>query len=133
MLKNTDVAIRLQYENCGRKLVKVSIKKEKPEEKTITVGIVFAPVFCLLLSAVPLAFAADKAPGDYEDEKTMSFVLKPETDRRNTISAGGIHTVAIKADGTVVATKCRFEEENYGIFYNKIMKRGTPEGVPLLA
>ena len=48
------------------------------------------------------AIAFGKA-GDYEDAREQAFRLWNETTQRDTLSAGGQHTVGLKADGTVVA------------------------------
>ena len=41
--------------------------------------------------------------GNYADAKAQSFALWAEFAQRDTLSAGGSHTVGLKADGTVVA------------------------------
>ncbi len=46
--------------------------------------------------------------GDYKDARERSFELWDQVARRDTISAGRGHTVALKADGTVVAVGANY-------------------------
>ena len=43
--------------------------------------------------------------GDYRDARERSFALWEQIAQRETVSAGNCHTVGLRADGTVVATK----------------------------
>ncbi len=100
------------------------IAKQK-KKNVITIASVACAVivFILLLNtliiplinyhhAVALMDAGDKAEaaiafgksGDYRDAKEQSFQLWNDVAVRETISAGNVHTVGLKTDGTVVAT-----------------------------
>ena len=51
--------------------------------------------------------------GDYSNTRERSFALWEQVADRETVSAGGSHTVGLKSDGTVVATKYTWDDSVY--------------------
>ena len=51
--------------------------------------------------------------GDYSNARERSFALWEQVADRETVSAGENHTVGLKSDGTVVATKYTWDSEYY--------------------
>ena len=76
----------------------------KPEEVDETSAEKYAAAEALAQNGeTARAAMAFYALGDYQDARERSFTLWDTVAVRDTISAGGYHTVALKTDGTVVA------------------------------